>query len=110
MGKMGVCFKCYSFFALPFLATLHLLNTDTIIITDDLYGMENKRFKTWYFNSLSFEHNRCVTLFWPSYKKINYAIIGLPNKVQNVKVSLYVKGFGAAAVRESNHGCNEELC
>jgi len=25
-------------------------------------------------------------------------------------VSLYVKGFGAAAVRESNHGCNEELC
>ena len=84
---MGVCFKCYSFFALPFLATLHLLNTDTIIITDDLYGMENKRFETLYFNLLSFEHNRCVTLFWPSYKKINYAIIGLPNKVQNVKVS-----------------------
>jgi hypothetical protein len=25
-------------------------------------------------------------------------------------VSLYVKGFGAAAVRESNQGCNEELC
>ena len=31
-------------------------------------------------------------------------------KVQNFEVSLYVKGFGAAAVRESNHGCNEELC
>jgi len=27
-----------------------------------------------------------------------------------IEVSLYVKGFGAAAVRESNHGCNEELC
>src|SRR6266496_1967502 len=75
------------FFRFSFLATLHLLNTDTIIITDDLYGMENKRFKTWYFNSLSFEHNRCVARFWPSYKKINYAIIGLPNKVQNVQVS-----------------------
>jgi hypothetical protein len=25
-------------------------------------------------------------------------------------VSLYVKGFGAAAVRELNQGCKEELC
>jgi hypothetical protein len=32
------------------------------------------------------------------------------HKEVKVQVSLYVKGFGAAAVRESNQGCNEELC
>jgi len=34
----------------------------------------------------------------------------MPNKEQGVQVSLYVKGFGAAAVRELNQGCKEELC
>jgi hypothetical protein len=34
----------------------------------------------------------------------------MQNKEPTVEVSLYVKGFGAAAVRESNQGCNEELC
>jgi hypothetical protein len=32
------------------------------------------------------------------------------NSEHSAQVSLYVKGFGAAAVRESNQGCNEELC
>ena len=34
----------------------------------------------------------------------------LTNSILDEEVSLYVKGFGAAAVRESNQGCNEELC
>jgi hypothetical protein len=43
-------------------------------------------------------------------KRMTSASCLLLGKVQNVQGSLYVKGFGAAAVRESNQGCNEELC
>ena len=72
---MGFCCQCIFVLVVSFLATLYLFDTAAFVTSYDLYGLEDERFTTWYFDSLPFKFDRGVIVFWTSFEKIKVANI-----------------------------------